>query len=364
MQSSRELITNLLTGGPAERVGLCDGPWADTLRAWVEQGYPTDGDGKPIPPQEHFGYDIWSAGGWFDLAAIPGVREVIEETDEWVVTRNGAGAVFKNWKGKSGTPEHIDFDMTSRAVWEEKYRPHLLEPDPDRVDTEGARKALERARENEAFAIYGHMFIWECARGSMGDVCLYESMALDPEWIHDYARVYTDFFKAHFNLLFQEAGMPDGVRLYEDLGYHKGLFCSPQTFERLIFPYYAEMVEFFHERGLPVMLHTCGGVEEALPLIVEAGFDCLDPMERKAGNEPLAYADRYADRLAFMGGLDARVLESGDRERIEKEVVELIEGMKARGARYIFHSDHSLSTNVAYDDYLFALDIYRRHRAY
>ncbi len=193
----------------------------------------------------------------------------------------------------------------------------------------------------------------------MGDICLYQSMLLDPAWMHDYNRVYTDFWKAHYGILFEEAGLPDGIHVYEDLGYRNGLFCSPKVLADVIFPYYAEIVEFFHSYGLPVLLHSCGMVEEALPLIVEAGFDCLDPMEVKAGNRPLDYAERYGERLAFMGGLDARVLESGDRALIRREVAALIDGMKSRGARYIFHSDHSLSTNVDYDDYRCALDAYR-----
>jgi hypothetical protein len=75
-------------------------------------------------------------------------------------------------------------------------------------------------------------------------------------------------------------------------------------------------------------------------------------------------ADRYADRLVFIGGLDARILESGDRELIRTEVGGFIDGMKERGARLVFGSDHSLSTNIDYDDFRFALDVYREHQAY
>lgn len=364
MQNSRELIDAILRHGNPERVGLCEHPWADTLRRWTEQGYPIDEEGKPVTPAEHFGYDIKNVGGWFDIMPIRDHEETLEETDEWKVTRNGAGAVFKNWKHKSGTPEHIDFDMTSRQVWEQKYRPHLLEPDRERLNIEATRRNLIRCRQQGRFALYSHLFVWENMRQSMGDVCLYESMLLEPDWIHDYCRVYTDFFKVHFAILFDEAGVPDGVRLCEDLGYHKGLFCSPRTFQQLLFPYYAELVGWFHERDVPVMLHSCGMVKEALPMIVEAGFDCLDPMERKAGNNPFQYADQHGDRLGFMGGLDARVLESGDRDRIRRHVTDLLEGMKERGIGYIFHSDHSLSTNVDLDDYRFALHIYREHAAY
>ena len=38
--------------------------------------------------------------------------------------------------------------------------------------------------------------------------------------------------------------------------------------------------------------------------------------------------------------------------------------MKARGARFIYCSDHSVSTNVDYEDFRFALDVYREHAAY
>ncbi len=37
----REIINALLRGDPAERVGLMDSPWTDTLLLWVKEGYPT-----------------------------------------------------------------------------------------------------------------------------------------------------------------------------------------------------------------------------------------------------------------------------------------------------------------------------------
>jgi len=367
VQSSSELVKGLLrTDGDAspERVGLHDGIWGDTLRKWVDEGYPTNDEGKPVDPVDHFGFDMAGVGGWFDCLPLKGVSEVLEETDEWKVTRNGAGAALKYWKHKSGTPEHVDFRMTSREVWERDYRPHLVEPDPERVNVEAARKALERRRAQGLWTSYGHLFIWENMRQSMGDICMFESLLLDPGWIRDYNRVYTDFFKAHYAMLFENAGLPDGIWVYEDLGYANGLFCSPKILEELVFPYYNELVEFFHSYSLPVVLHCCGGITDAVPLIVEAGFDALNPMQVNAGCDALAYAETYGERLAFVGGLDKIVLESGDRDLIRREVVKLVDGMKERGARYVFGSDHSVSTNVAYADFKYAIDVYRERMAY
>jgi hypothetical protein len=88
-------------------------------------------------------------------------------------------------------------------------------------------------------------------------------------------------------------------------------------------------------------------------------------MERKAkDNDPFVFAEKYGDRLAFVGGLDARIFESNDKDLIRKEIAYYIDGMKARGARLVFASDHSLSTNVMYDTYRYAVDVYREHMVY
>jgi uroporphyrinogen decarboxylase len=397
---SRELIHNLLTNtGHWDRVGLYEHFWVETPHVWMAQGYPAQavagnvpetprrevtvshvmpsfvGENQarqPISPYHYFEYDMHPVGGLFDVEPISGYEEILEQTDEWVVKRNGAGAVFRYWKHKSGTPEHIDFTLTSREIWERDYRPYLLELNPARLERGGLRLSslaqdraeFEWGREHCKWCQYGHICIWETMRGSMGDLCMYESLLLDPGWIHDFNRVYTDFFKAHFDLLFETVGLPDGIWLYEDLAYRNGLFASPDVLRRLFLPYFAELVESFHARGLPVVLHSCGNVTQAVPLAIEAGFDALQPLEIKAGCDPFALAEQYGDRLAFIGGLDVRFLESNDRAVIEREVTRLIEGMKARGARYIFHSDHSITPRVTYDSYRYALDVYRKHMRY
>ncbi len=366
MQSPCEVVDRLLRNRPPfERVGLNDHPWGDTLRKWTEEeDYPTNENGGPVAPADHFGFDMAGCGGWFDVMPKRGFSEIIEETDEWKTVRNGAGAVLKWWKNKSGTPEHIDFSMSTREVWDTEYRHHLLEFDAERMDIPAMKRNLENQRAAGKWTFFGHQFIWETLRASLGDVCMFESLVLDPSWIHDFNRVYTDFYKMNFTRILAEAGLPYGIWIYEDLGYRNGLACSPMTLAELVFPYYAELVEFFHGYDLPVVLHACGNITEALPLIVEAGFDGLNPMEVKAGCDIFAFAETYGDRLAFFGGLDARILETGDADTIRKEVTDLVEGMKARGARYIYGSDHSISTNVTLQAFRHGIDVYREHMAY
>ena len=387
MLSSKENTQRLFSKTNPERAGLHDGPWPRTLRKWVTQGYPShtvtrmlketvQENGRtvireienkveePVSPVAHFGFDMMRVGGGYDLMPIRGVNEVVEETDEWQILRNGAGALLKWWKDKDGTPEHIDFSMDSREIWERDYRPHLLDLDRDRVNVDGTRQSLEGALAQEKWTYYGTLFIWEQMRRSLGDLCMYESLIVDPDWIHDFNRVYTDHLKAHFQILLEEAGVPDGMWLYEDLGFKERLFCSPKHLGDLIFPYYKEVVDFFHTYGVKVVLHTCGFTADALPLIVEAGFDGLNPMEVAAGNDILKFAEEYGDRLVFIGGFDKRIIESHDKSLIRKEVTKFMREMKAREARFLFGSDHSISTNTNYEDFQYLLEVYREQMAY
>jgi uroporphyrinogen-III decarboxylase len=66
----------------------------------------------------------------------------------------------------------------------------------------------------------------------------------------------------------------------------------------------------------------------------------------------------------FVGGLDVRVFETNDRAIIRREIAAYMEGMKARGARLVFGSDHSITPTVTYDTYQFILEVYREHMMY
>lgn len=387
MLSSKENTRRLFAADRPERVGLHDGLWGDTVRKWVAQGLPTQKvprkvrekaqeNGRevereverlfdePVAIDDHFGFDMYGVGGWYDMMALRNVNEVVEETDEWRLVRNGMGAALKWWKSKDGTPEHVDFRMTSREVWERDYRPHVLKVERDRIDVAGARNALAGEKAQRMWTHFGTLFLWEHMRRSMGDLCMYESLITDPDWIRDFNRVYTDHLIGHYKLLVEEGGVADGVWIYEDLGFKQRLFCSPQVLRELIFPYYAEVVAFCHAHGMKAVLHTCGFTMEALPLIVEAGFDGVHPMEVAAGNDIFKAAEQYGDRLVFVGGFDKRIIETGDLDLIRRETRRYITGMKERGARFLFGSDHSVSTNTNYDAYRTMIETYRELMMY
>ena len=359
MMNSRQRMTALLNKEIPDRMGLFEHFWPETIpQYWVNEGYPEGED-----PHDFFGLDLRGAGGWLDTTPFPGTSELLEETDEWRVTKDGRGAILKNWKNKSGTPQHIDFTVKSPKEWAE-YRAPLLELDRQRYDAEATRQALQEIRGQSKFATYGNIVCIELLRATLGDLGWLPALLIEKEWIHDFNSVYLEFFQTHYTQLFEEVGLPDGMFIYEDLGFSNGLWCSPQVMRDMFLPYYKELVDFFKSYGLPVILHTCGDIRKAVPIIIEAGFDCLQPMEAKAGNDVVQFANEYGDQLSYMGNIAVTVLNTNDRQRVREEIVRKLEAMRQMRIPYIFHSDHSIPPDVRYDTYCYALELLREYGDY
>lgn len=351
--TSRERMTLLLRRELPDRMGLYEHFWGETLGAegWQREGYPEGANAF-----DFFGMDMEPAGGGLNAAPLKDFSETMAEDEETQTIKNGRGAILRVWKNKSGTPQHVGFTIDTPEKWREHAEP-LRVLDRSRYDAETTVKELARVREAGRFAIWGCLIFIEILRGTLGDVTWMMAALDDPDWIRDVNQTNLDFFRTHYEAMFADCGKPDGMFLYDDAGFTNGLFVSPDTMRELILPYWKELVGFFHDHGLPVILHTCGGITKALPLIVEAGFDCLQPMEAKAGCNVVEYAQEYRDRLCFMGNMDVTVLNTNDRDKVRAEVVGKLWALKDLGAAYVFHSDHSIPPDVRYETYCYALEL-------
>ena len=365
--NSTERMTATIKGLPLDRIMLRERYWDETIIRWMDEGYPVEDSPKgrvPADPVAQFGLDIWPVNVWFDNKPIANYREILDQNDDWIIARDGAGAVLRTWKKRSGAPEHLEFSIHDRDVWEEKYRSHLLNLDISRMDIEATRNGLEKYKKMGVSPYYGNTFIWDTLRQCLGDIVMFENLILEPDWISDMVNTYTDFYITHYRYLFEKAGLPDSVWVFDDLGFRSGLFCSPKILEELFLPCYRRFNDFIHGYGIPVVLHSCGNIRAALPMILQADFDGLNPLEVKAECDVFTFDRLCEGELAFFGGMDVRLFECGDRSRIKREIAELLERVKAEGVRYAFCSDHSISNDVSYQDYLYALEVYREHCYY
>jgi uroporphyrinogen decarboxylase len=139
------------------------------------------------------------------------------------------------------------------------------------------------------------------------------------------------------------------------MGYKMHPFMSPKMYNEILLPGHKRSIGWAKGRGLPVILHSCGFVEPLVPGLLEAGIDCLQVIEVKAGMDLLRLYQNYGERLSFMGGIDVRVLYNNDRAEIDRELEAKIPVVKGRYG-YVLHSDHSIPFNVHHDTYRYFVD--------
>ena len=72
----------------------------------------------------------------------------------------------------------------------------------------------------------------------------------------------------------------------------------------------------------------------------------LNPLEVKAGMDPFALKQRYGDKLAFHGGINAQLWDNP--EKVMAEMERIIPAMK-EGGGYVFASDHSIPNSVSFE---------------
>lgn len=362
MSSRRAIISELLAKRCPERMGLHEHFWPYIgENAWYAQGYP-----KGTDSEHFFDLDIHPLPIWVGAAGPrPDLKAVLEEDAESRLVRSDWGAVTRTWKYKAGTPEHVDFMVTRPDVWYREFREPFRALKPlDGTDFAKLKQALADRRADDRFVTIGGLQVFELMRAIMGDVAMLEAVLLEPDWVQDFCTCMIDHLIATYARIFQEVGLPDGIHIYEDLGYTQAAFVSPSCHCALVLPHHQRLFRFFKDHGLPIIFHTCGDFRPHLPAIVAAGADCIQALEAKTGMDVVALAKEWKDRLCFMGNLDVRAFESGDRRRIASEVVGKIEGMKALRAPYIVMSDHSIPPSVHLDDYRYALDLMRRNCHY
>jgi len=269
--TSRERVARILRREPVDRIACLEGFWEDTRLKWVAEGHVKENESL----DDHFGLDMRLSWGFNSVADLDCKEEVIEETGDSKLVRNGNGAVLRWWKNGSGTPEHVDFLVKDRRSWEEYARPRLVDPDVyrRRIHFEAYRRLREKCARENLFFCWSGVNVFELMHPVCGHEHMLMGMALDPEWIQDMATVFSELVMNLMDILFAEEGPPDGVFYFEDMGFKERPFMSPAMYKDLIWPAHRRTFQHAHDRGLPVLVHSCGFVEPLLPGLVEAGMD-------------------------------------------------------------------------------------------
>lgn len=119
---------------------------------------------------------------------------------------------------------------------------------------------------------------------------------------------------------------------------------SPSFYRRFGLPYDKRQNALFHQLGLKVVNHFCGGLMPMLELVVESGADGLETMTPPSmgGDCDLHEASRrVGDKLFFIGGFDQNAgFENGTPQKARQLVLECFEATRDHAGYIVCPSDH------------------------
>lgn len=177
-------------------------------------------------------------------------------------------------------------------------------------------------------------------------------------------RVFDD--RGKFSLELAKNSMDAGADilfLHDDLAYKGRPFFSPKMMEEYVYPHYRAVVNAAHNRGVKVLLHSCGYITDLLPKLKEIGFDAINPLEPTAGNDIFALKKQFGNKITFIGNVSPQELATGTPEQIAAYTRRLLREM-APGGGYILASGHSINPFVKKENYLAMLEMANKYGSY
>ena len=300
--TSREIVKSIIGRNPAPRCGFWLGnPHPDTWpRLHRYFGTKTE---------EELRRKLGDDFRWISPSFIEGTFPNLGRVGLFDLRRAGAKASH----GQAGPLADCD-------------RPEDLEafdwPDPSGLDFRPAVEALD-----EGGPYYRASGFWSPFYHDLMDLFGMEHYFVKMIAQPDVVRAATDrvcgfYFEANARFYDAAGDRVDGFFFGNDFGTQLDLMISPRLFDAFVLPWMRRLTEQAHGRGYQVILHSCGSIARVIDRLVEAGVDCLHPLQAMAvGMEAEKLGREFGGRVAFLGGIDTqRVLNTGTPAQVRSEV--------------------------------------------
>lgn len=338
--NTRERMTRMYEHRDADSIPLTDSPWVETVERWHREGMPA---GTSV--EEFFDLDKFAYIGADNSPQYP--SEVIEETPEFVTRTTAWGQTVRNWKTHGGVPEFLECKISTPDAWREAKK--RMTPSRDRIDWDHLAKNYPNWRKEGRWITAGFWFGFDITHSWItGTETLLMAMLTDPEWVTDMFNHQLEVDIALFEMIWDAGYTFDAINWPDDMGFKLNQFFSVDTYRQLLKPYHQRAIEWAHNKGIKAELHSCGDIRPIVPELVGMGLDCLNPLEVKAGMDPIALKTEYGDRLVLHGGLNALLY--NEPEKLWSEMRRIIPVMKQAGG-FVISSDHSVPDSVSLEQF-------------
>ena len=355
---SRQRLQTVLARDIPDRVPLVDiSFWPQTLERWHEEGLPAD-----VTPDDYFSLDRIGSFTFDGSLGLP--AEVVEENEQWRVRRDANGLLIKEWLDwhiSYSPPVRLDCQVKTRDDWHQvKGR---LQVQADRIGAQ-RQQAYQEWREQDRFVVVSPVEpMWFLIEQLTGFEIGLPLLAEQPDLATDILQTYTDFILGMCQLCVDQGMVFDGLWFFSDLCYRNGMLFSPKMYEQLLRPCHQRIKAWCRQQDIPLLLHCDGDVREFIPLLMEVGFDAIQPLEARCGNDVRELKRLYGNDLVFFGNISTDVMANGSDAEIEEEVATKITAAR-QGGGYIYHCDHSIPPTVSFERYTRVMDLVREYGSY
>jgi uroporphyrinogen decarboxylase len=339
--TSHERIRRMFNHQEADRIPITDGPWDSTLDRWQREGM-TPG----MSYLDFFGMDKLLQIRLTDNSPRFPVQLLSEsDTDATIVSE--WGVTMRQWKHVASTPEFLSHTIVNMDSW--RLVKQRISPTKDRISWDLLQQNYKRWRQEGTWITAVAWFGFDVTHSWMvGTERVLLALVEDPEWMIDMWRTELETELALLDMVWDAGYTFDALIWYDDMSYKFNQFFSLAMYRNLLKPFHQRAIDWAHAKGIKAHLHSCGDVRPFVPELVAMGLDALNPMEVKAGVDPLALKQQFGKDLVLHGGINAVLWDQPDA--IQAEMQRVIPAMKANGG-YIFLSDHSVPSSVSLDDF-------------
>ena len=342
-----------------DRAPICDFSfWPETLEVWKDQGLPAHIDVDNA--DDFFGMDTFGRGTDISIDLAPEFEEIVlEDRGEHEIRQQADGVRVLRKKFMSSIPQPQGHLLTDRDSWEKHYKPRLDPDYPGRFPADWESRLEAWAEPNRDYpvavpggSLYGRLRNW------MGVENISYVLYDDPVWFEEMVTTVADCIVGTLSRALETGVQFDGCSMWEDMCYRAGPLISPRHFKKYLVPHYRRITDLLHRYDVDVVWLDCDGKIDALvPLWLEAGVNCMFPIEIGVWQaDPLQFRQEYGQDLLLMGGFDKRILKRSKAE-IKAEVDRLTPLVEEGG--FIGFCDHRVPPDVPLENYIFYLETVR-----
>lgn len=316
------------------------------------------------------------------VTILDGVTNAFDQPEEWhPYDFNGRLPALVRWPENFRTLEDGTILQRGSArmvpaayVFDEEHGGQRLDlsdelprPDLDQVRANSAKALISderirqvgelcsKVRQSSDRAVFfndGHIFA-PISIGAWSGLAIFPMLcSLDPAFVHELHKIVMEPMIANVRRLLPVIKDDIDVLILgaDDWGTQNNLIASPQTYRELFLPYYRMITDECHAiaPNVKLFLHSCGAIYNLIDLVIESGFDILNPVQWSAGKPTYRdWKDKARGRIALWGGgvNSQTTLPLGTVEDVARETREVTDYLAQDGG-YVFCNIHNILAEI------------------